>query len=114
MLESCTQHQIYEGRHVSLPVAISATVVNGTRPESLSVASSSNADSVSHPLRILLASASSGSQGGGELYLVGLAQQFRRLGHTVDVLLSEHSAWIGCLTSWAMCTGSPNNVFEYV
>lgn len=41
-------------------------------------------------LRVLLASASSGSDGGGELYLVGLAEGLKQLGHEVDVLLSSH------------------------
>ncbi len=43
------------------------------------------------PLRVLLATASSGSQGGGELYLVSLAQQLRTDGHQVEALLSDHS-----------------------
>ncbi len=42
------------------------------------------------PLRVLLATASSGSQGGGELYLVGLAGQLRTDGHQVEALLSDH------------------------
>lgn len=40
--------------------------------------------------RILLVSSSSGSQGGGELYLDGLAEGLRDLGHEVSSLLSAH------------------------
>jgi glycosyltransferase involved in cell wall biosynthesis len=46
---------------------------------------------VSNPaLRVLLVSSSSGSEGGGELYLVGLAEGLKALGHEVDALLSTH------------------------
>ncbi len=41
-------------------------------------------------LRVLLVSSSSGSQGGGELYLDGLAQGLHALGHTVEFLLAAH------------------------
>ncbi|MBI4470309.1 MAG: glycosyltransferase family 4 protein [Acidobacteria bacterium] len=41
-------------------------------------------------LHVLLVSASSGSQGGGELYLVGLAEELHRHGHHVEVVLSDH------------------------
>ena len=41
-------------------------------------------------LRVLLVSASSGSQGGGELYFVGLSEQLQADGHQVEVLLSDH------------------------
>ncbi len=47
------------------------------------------------PLRVLLATASSGSQGGGELYLVSLAQQLQTDGHQVESLLSDHSRMDG-------------------
>lgn len=39
-------------------------------------------------LHVLLVSSSSGSNGGGELYLVGLAEGLSRQGHSVDVLVS--------------------------
>ena len=42
------------------------------------------------PLRVLLVSSSSGSEGGGELYLVGLAEGLRALGHEVEALVSTH------------------------
>lgn len=45
---------------------------------------------VTKTLRVLLVSSSSGSQGGGELYLVGLAGGLAALGHEVTVLLAEH------------------------
>ena len=41
-------------------------------------------------LRVLLVSSSSGSEGGGELYLVNLAEGLNALGHEVEVLLSDH------------------------
>jgi glycosyltransferase involved in cell wall biosynthesis len=43
------------------------------------------------PLRVALVSSSSGSRGGGELYLVGLAQGLAALGHDVQSVLSEHA-----------------------
>jgi glycosyltransferase involved in cell wall biosynthesis len=46
---------------------------------------------MSHPpIRVLLVSSSSGSQGGGELYLDGLAGGLRSLGHEVESLLADH------------------------
>ncbi len=42
------------------------------------------------PLRVLLASSSSGSQGGGESYLVGLAEGLRCLGVEVESLMNTH------------------------
>src|SRR5688572_24291224 len=41
-------------------------------------------------LRVLLVSSSSGSQGGGELYLGGLAEGLSALGHEVESLLAAH------------------------
>ncbi len=41
-------------------------------------------------LRVLLVSSSSGSEGGGEFYLVGLAEGLKGLGHEVEALLSNH------------------------
>jgi glycosyltransferase involved in cell wall biosynthesis len=41
-------------------------------------------------LRVLLVSSSSGSIGGGELYLVGLAEGLKTLDHEVQALLSNH------------------------
>ncbi|HTQ40763.1 MAG TPA: glycosyltransferase family 4 protein [Pirellulales bacterium] len=41
-------------------------------------------------LHVLLASASSGSQGGGELYMAGLAKQLVAEGHQIDLVLSDH------------------------
>jgi glycosyltransferase involved in cell wall biosynthesis len=43
------------------------------------------------PLRVALVSSSSGSRGGGELYLVGLAQGLAALGHDVQSVLSDHA-----------------------
>jgi glycosyltransferase involved in cell wall biosynthesis len=43
------------------------------------------------PMRILLVSSSSGSQGGGELYLDMLAEGLNGLGHVVQSLLSSHT-----------------------
>lgn len=48
-------------------------------------------ESTHHPLRVLLASSSSGSRGGGELYLCGLAQGLAQLGHEVHAVVSQHS-----------------------
>jgi glycosyltransferase involved in cell wall biosynthesis len=42
-------------------------------------------------LRVALVSSSSGSRGGGELYLVGLAQGLKALGHDVQSVLSDHT-----------------------
>jgi glycosyltransferase involved in cell wall biosynthesis len=42
-------------------------------------------------LRVLLVSSSSGSQGGGELYLEGLAEGLMALGHEVESLLAAHT-----------------------
>ena len=42
------------------------------------------------PLRVLLVSSSSGSRGGGELYLNGLAGGLVSLGHAVQFALSDH------------------------
>lgn len=42
------------------------------------------------PLRILLVSSSSGSQGGGEFYLVGLAEGLAALGHEVTAWVAQH------------------------
>jgi glycosyltransferase involved in cell wall biosynthesis len=42
------------------------------------------------PLRVALVSSSSGSRGGGEFYLVGLAQGLVALGYDVQSVLSEH------------------------
>jgi glycosyltransferase involved in cell wall biosynthesis len=56
------------------------------------------------PLRVLLASASSGSKGGGELYLVGLAEGLTSLGHHVEALLADHPRMDGLaelLQPWA-------------
>jgi glycosyltransferase involved in cell wall biosynthesis len=56
------------------------------------------------PLRVLLVSASSGSDGGGELYLVGLSEGLKALGHEVAVLLSSHPRMdklAGLLAPWA-------------
>jgi glycosyltransferase involved in cell wall biosynthesis len=39
---------------------------------------------------VLLVSASSGSEGGGELYLAGLAEGLKSLGHSIEVLLASH------------------------
>lgn len=47
------------------------------------------------PLRILLISSSSGSAGGGEFYLVGLAQGLAAMGHEVHVAMSDHSRMDG-------------------
>jgi glycosyltransferase involved in cell wall biosynthesis len=44
----------------------------------------------SESLRVLLVSSSSGSQGGGELYLVGLAEGLRAAGHEVHAALATH------------------------
>ncbi len=44
----------------------------------------------SDSLRVLLVSSSSGSQGGGELYLVGLAEGLRTQGHEVHAVLATH------------------------
>jgi glycosyltransferase involved in cell wall biosynthesis len=41
-------------------------------------------------LSILLVSSSSGSQGGGELYLVGLAEKLQAMGHDVTALVASH------------------------
>ena len=43
------------------------------------------------PLRIALISSSSGSRGGGELYLVGLADALAHQGHFVESVLAAHS-----------------------
>lgn len=43
------------------------------------------------PMRVALVSSSSGSRGGGELYLVGLAQGLAALGHEVQSVLSDHA-----------------------
>jgi len=43
------------------------------------------------PLRVALVSSSSGSRGGGELYLVGLAKGLTALGHDVQSVLSDHT-----------------------
>jgi glycosyltransferase involved in cell wall biosynthesis len=43
------------------------------------------------PLRVALVSSSSGSRGGGELYLVSLAQGLTALGHDVQSVLSDHA-----------------------
>jgi glycosyltransferase involved in cell wall biosynthesis len=43
------------------------------------------------PLRVALVSSSSGSRGGGELYLVSLARGLSELGHEVQSVLAEHS-----------------------
>src|SRR5579863_8477691 len=42
------------------------------------------------PLRIALVSSSSGSRGGGEFYLCGLAEGLRALGHELVFVLAEH------------------------
>src|ERR1700683_638923 len=42
------------------------------------------------PLRVALVSSSSGSRGGGELYLAGLARGLTALGHDVQSVLSDH------------------------
>ena len=42
------------------------------------------------PLRVALVSSSSGSRGGGELYLAGLARGLTALGHHVQSVLSDH------------------------
>jgi len=46
-------------------------------------------------LRVLLVSSSSGSSGGGEFYLVGLAKGLQRLGVEVAALLAEHERMDG-------------------
>ena len=55
-------------------------------------------------LRVLLVSSSSGSKGGGELYLVNLAEGLKSLGHVVEALLSNHprmDALARLLQPWA-------------
>ncbi len=47
-------------------------------------------DSAETSLRVLLVSSSSGSHGGGELYLVGLAEGLLDAGHEVHVAMSGH------------------------
>lgn len=42
------------------------------------------------PLRVVLVSSSSGSRGGGEFYLSGLASGLTSLGHSVTSVLSDH------------------------
>ena len=42
-------------------------------------------------MRILLVSSSSGSKGGGEIYLLRLGTAIRQLGHEVALWTSEHS-----------------------
>jgi glycosyltransferase involved in cell wall biosynthesis len=49
----------------------------------------------SRPLRVALVSSSSGSKGGGELYLVGLAQGLAALGHEILCVLSDHARMDG-------------------
>ena len=44
----------------------------------------------SRPLRVVLASSSSGSRGGGELYLAELAGGLKALGHQVASVMSDH------------------------
>ncbi|MCR9200672.1 MAG: glycosyltransferase family 4 protein [Planctomycetaceae bacterium] len=41
-------------------------------------------------MKILLVSSSSGSRGGGEFYLLGLAKGLSQLGHDVQILMSRH------------------------
>ena len=43
-------------------------------------------------MRILLLSSSSGSRGGGEFYLLGLAKGLMAMGHTVCLLMSDHES----------------------
>ncbi len=49
------------------------------------------ADVTGRPLRVALVSSSSGSRGGGELYLSSLAAGLTALGHEVQSVLSNHS-----------------------
>ncbi len=46
-------------------------------------------------MNVTLVSSSSGSRGGGEFYLVGLAEGLRQAGHVVRVLMSDASAMDG-------------------
>lgn len=47
-------------------------------------------DATRPPLRVALVSSSSGSRGGGELYLCALANGLKALGHEVESVLSNH------------------------
>ena len=46
-------------------------------------------------MKVTLVSSSSGSRGGGEFYLVGLGKGLVDLGHSVEVVVSEHSGMDG-------------------
>lgn len=50
-----------------------------------------SSENLADRLRILLVSSSSGSHGGGELYLEGLSEGLTALGHTVELLLATHT-----------------------
>ena len=70
-------------RDESRSAAKGKAVINYRTPKRLTLADGGS-------LRVLLVSSSSGSEGGGELYLVGLAEGLKALGHEVDALLSTH------------------------
>jgi glycosyltransferase involved in cell wall biosynthesis len=68
----------------------SATVNSVTLPLPNGCGAAKEDEAPALKLRVALVSSSSGSRGGGELYLCSLAEGLSRLGHEVQSVLSEH------------------------